>query len=677
MQTPIIQKKNKRLTLHNHERIDPYYWLNERTNPDVRSYVEAENAFTEAGMAHTKDLQKTLYEEMRGRIQENDEEVPEQNGPYEYFSRTEKGKQYKIYCRQSIDRPETMEVLLDLNTFAETSEFVQLGVFKPSPDHKMLAYSLDLTGAENYTVFFKNLGTGELLSNQIQNTGYYGEWAKDNQSYFYTTKDEAWRDHRLHRYSLGAGTNALVYEETDELFSVSLSKTKDQAYILLKLNSIKTSECLFLDANRPEYAFQMLKPRTYGIEYGVEHHNGLFYIWTNEEALNFKIVTAPVDDLSESNWQEFASHHPDIKIDSLDCFENHLVIYQRSNGLRTITVMDFRTSNSHSIEFPEEAYTFRNSKNPEFKTSTLRFTYSSPVTPESVIDYEMDEHKWTVRKRTSVLGGYNPDDYIVERIFAPADDGAQVPMTLLYKKGIEKKSNNPCMLYGYGSYGSSNDPRFDINIFSLVDRGFIFASANIRGGGEMGRSWYENGKFLHKKNTFTDFIACGRHLAAQHYTRPEKLAIMGRSAGGLLIGSVINLAPDLCRAAVAHVPFVDVITTMLDTSIPLTVGEFEEWGNPLDEEYYWYMLSYSPYDNVEAKEYPHLLITSGLNDPRVQYWEPTKWVAKLRDTGHGPNRLFLKTNMGAGHAGASGRFDYLKEQAFNYAFIIDTLEIID
>ena len=673
MNPPVAPQKPHELSLHGHTRQDPFYWLNQRKHPEVIAYIEAENAYTAAGMQHTSGLQEKLYQEMLSRIQETDQDVPERRGPYEYFTRTEEGKQFAIHCRQPLGKPSEAEVLLDLNSISSESDYVRVGIFKPSPNHRILAYSIDLNGSEHYTVYFKNLDTGEMLPDTIENTGYSGEWGNDNRTFFYTIKDDAWRDFQLYRYTLGKPGAERLFEENDQLFSVHISKTRDSAFLVLSIDSIKTSERHVLAADDPAGSFQLLQPRTYGIEYGIDHRDGIFYIWTNENALNFKLMTAPAQSPEKESWAELLPHDPAVKIDYADCFADHLVIYKRENGLRTIEVRSFSEDKTHLVAFPEAAYTFRPSENPEFDTHMLRFTYLSPITPDSVIDYDMNSRAWDVRKRKPVLGGYNPDNYNVERAFAPAEDGTLVPMTLLYKKGMTMNGENPCLLYGYGSYGASNDPRFDMNIFSLVDRGFVFALAHIRGGGEMGRPWYENGKFLHKKNTFTDFIACGRHLVDSGVTQPEKTAIMGRSAGGLLIGAVVNMAPEMCRAAVAHVPFVDVITTMLDTSIPLTVGEFEEWGNPLDEAFYWYMLSYSPYDNVEVKTYPQLLATSGLNDPRVQYWEPTKWVARLRAVSGSPNRIFLKTNMGAGHGGAAGRYDYLKEQAFNYAFVLDSL----
>ncbi|GAB4580002.1 MAG: oligopeptidase B [Anaerolineales bacterium] len=668
------------LTLHGHTRVDPYYWLREKDNPEVIAYLEAENAYTEAIMAHTKPLQETLYQEMVGRIQETDVDVPVKKGAYFYYTRTEEGKQYPIYCRKRAASEAELdtaseEILLDLNALAAGKLFLKLGVFKVSPDHRWLAYSLDEDGSELFTVHFKNLDTGELHPTRLPNTTYAGEWANDNATYLYTTLDAAKRPYRLHRHHLGTGQDDILFQEDDQVFLVSLSKTRDNAYLLLFAGSIETSEYHYLDANQPDSPLQVIHPRQKGLEYSVSHHTGTFYIVTNDHAKNFKVMTTPVTRPGKDNWTDLIPHRADVRIDGLDLFAGHLVVYQRENGLRTIQITDLASKATHAVAFPEPAYTYFEGNNPEFATPLLRFTYMSMTTPDTVYDYNMITREMTLKKRKPVLGGFDPANYQSERLMAPAQDGTLIPISLVYRKGCTRDGNAPCLLYGYGSYGASMDPFFLINAISLLDRGFVYAIAHIRGGEEMGRAWYENGKFLHKKNTFTDFIACGRYLIAERYTSSERMAIMGRSAGGLLIGAVINLAPDLAKVAFAGVPFVDVVTTMLDTSIPLTAGEFEEWGNPQNEEYYWYMLSYSPYDNVEAKAYPHLLVTSGLNDPRVQYFEPTKWVAKLRAMKTDNNRLLLKTNMGAGHAGASGRYDYLREIAFDYAFIIDSLGV--
>ncbi len=676
------------LTLHGHTRTDPYYWLREKDNPATLAYIEAENAYMEAVMAHTQPLQETLYQEMVGRIQETDVDVPMKKGEYFYYTRTEEGKQYPIYCRKKGSLEAALdtaseELLLDLNALAEGKKFIKLGVFKVSPDHRWLAYSLDEDGDELYTVHFKNLDRGDLLPTRIPNTTYAGEWANvapgdvnnDNPTYFYTTLDPAKRPYRLHRHSLATGHDALLFQEDDSVFLVGLEKTRDDAYLFLNVGSIETSEIYFLNANTPEGEFHVIHPREKGVEYKVTHHTSAFYIVTNDHAKNFKVMTAPTTRPGKDHWQELIPHRETVRIDGLDMFTGHMVVYQRENGLRTIHITDFATEESHAVAFPEPAYTYFEGNNSEFDTPLLRFTYMSMTTPDTVYDYNMTTRELTLKKRKPVLGGFDPNNYQAERLMAPAQDGTLIPISLVYRKGFTRDGNAPCLLYGYGSYGASMDPYFLINAISLLDRGFVYAIAHIRGGEEMGRAWYENGKFLNKKNTFTDFIDCGRYLIAERYTASERMAIMGRSAGGLLVGAVINLAPDLAKVAFAGVPFVDVITTMLDTTIPLTAGEFEEWGNPQNEDYYWYMLSYSPYDNVEAKDYPHLLVTSGLNDPRVQYFEPTKWVAKLRAMKTDTHRLLLKTIMGAGHAGSSGRYDYLREIAFDYAFILDCLGV--
>jgi oligopeptidase B len=673
---PFAKKEPHLITAHGHTRVDDYYWLREKTSQEVLDYLEAENDYTKEILGHTQELQAQLYEEMKGRIQETDEEVPYQVDDFYYYSRTVEGQQYSIYCRKkgSLDAGE--EILLDLNKFEEDYEYIKLGVYKISPDHKMLAYSLDATGGEDFHVFFKDLQTGETHSDKLTETIYSGEWGNDNKTYFYTTQDHAKRDYRLYLHTLGQKQeeDSLIYEEQDELYRIHLLKTRDHKYIELFIRSIETTEIRLLDAAQPGGDFFTISPRQKDLRYQIAHHNGILYLLTNKDnATNNKIMTTKVESSGQESWQELIPHNPDVFLTDLDSFENHMVIYKRENGLKAITILNLRSQKKHDIQFPESAYTYTGAENPEFHTNLLRFTYMSMTTPDSVFDYDMDSREMHLKKRKPVLGGFNSEDYETERAFATANDGALVPISLVYRKGIKKDGSNPCLLYGYGSYGYSLDPSFNSNRISLLDRGFIFAMAHIRGGQEMGREWYENGKYLNKRNTFTDFIACGRHLIAEKYTSKENLAIMGSSAGGLLIGAVLNLAPDLCHAAVAGVPFVDVITTMLDESIPLTVNEFEEWGNPKNKEYYDYMLSYSPYDNVEAKDYPNILITAGLNDPRVQYWEPAKYLAKLRVTKTDQNRLMMKTNMSAGHHGASGRYEYLKEIAFEFAFIIDTI----
>lgn len=677
---PIVTPMHHKLTIHGHTRIDPYYWLREKNNPEVIRYLESENAYTDAMSKHTAELQQQLYDEMLRRIQETDQSVPLRRGEFSYYTRTEAGKQYPIYCRQpstveGFDAPEA--ILLDLNSLAEERAYLGLGMYEVSPDHTLLAYSLDTDGSEDYTIFVKDLITGEHLPDQISNTTYSLEWANDNQTLFYTTQDTTKRPHKLHRHVLATDVSQDVelYHEVDEQFRVNLYTTKDRAYIILYVCSIETTEVSVLPADTALGAFRLIHPRQAGMQYHVEHRNGTFYILTNDAAKNFKLMTAPVTRPTKEAWQEYVAHREAVKIDGFDVFADQLVLYERENGLRTLRVRHFESGDEHEVYFPEPVYTFSQASNPEFQTHILRFTYTSLTTPDSVFDYDMRTQTRELKKQKPVLGGFTSDDYLSERVFATAQDGAQIPISLVYKKGLSRDGTNPCVMYGYGSYGSNMDPWFASNRLSLLERGFVYAIAHVRGGEEMGRYWYDQGKLLNKTNTFTDFISCGETLIARKYTSHDKLAIMGGSAGGLLIGAVLNMAPSLAKVAVAQVPFVDVVTTMLDESIPLTVGEYEEWGNPKVKQFYDYMLSYSPYDNVEAKEYPHLLVTAGLNDPRVQYWEPAKWTAKLRTTKTDTNRLLLKTNMSAGHGGASGRYDLLKEIAFDYAFILDILGV--
>ncbi len=673
-QPPVAPRKPKRMEIHGHVRVDDYFWLRERENPEVLAYLEAENAYTQALMAHTRPLQERLVQEMRARIQETDQSVPVQMDDYFYYTRLEEGRQYPIYCRRrgGMDAPE--EILLDQNQLAQGRDFLRLTNFKVSPDHRWLAYAVDTDGGESYTLHVKDLETGELLPEAIPNTSYGLAWANDSRTLFYTVLDPAKRPYRLLRHLLGTdpSQDVLVLEETDDRFFLRVSQSKDRRYIFANLNSKITSEVHFIPGDRPQEAPRVVQPRIQGVEYRVEHREGRFFILTNLEARNFRAMTGPVQEPGVDQWQEFLPHQPAVKLDHMELFADHLALFERENGLQQIRVVDLATNQAHRVAFPEPVYTVWPGPNPNFQSPTLRFHYTSLVTPETVYDYRMDDRSLHLRKQQEAPG-YDPSRYETKRLWATAPDGVQVPISLVHPRGIRLDGENPTLLYGYGSYGASIDPRFDPKRLSLLERGFVYAIAHVRGGGELGREWYEQGKFLHKKNTFTDFIAAAEHLIAAGYTRPERLAIMGRSAGGLLMGAVTNLRPDLFRAVVAGVPFVDVINTMLDPTIPLTVIEYEEWGNPNDPEFYAYMRSYSPYDNVEAKAYPHILATAGLNDPRVQYWEPAKWVAKLRRFKQDNNRLLLRTNMGAGHAGASGRFDYLEEVAFDYAFILDAL----
>ncbi|RMF67056.1 MAG: S9 family peptidase [Calditrichaeota bacterium] len=674
---PVAKIVPKDVSVHGDKRIDNYFWLRERDNPEVLDYLRAENAYTEKVMAHTEELQQKLYDEMVARIKETDLEVPERVGEYYYYNRTEEGKQYPIHCRKkgSLDAPE--EVLLDENELAKGHDYFRIGVLRVSPDQRLLAFSTDTTGGERYTIHVKDLRSGEILPDEIPNTYYSMEWANDNRTLFYNTLDAAMRPFKLYKHVLGAAPDRdeLVHFEEDESYFLELSKSKSRAYLFLRLESSTTTEVWYLDANKPERRFKLIHPRQHGMEYYVEHHGDKFYILTNDHATNFKLMEAPVSRPAKRNWKETFPYDEAVKLDRVEPFKDHLVIYERENGLPKIRILDMKTGETHFVSFDEPAYSIRRTANPEFDTTTLRFKYSSLVTPESVYDYDMNRRTRELKKQTEVLGGYDPAQYQTERIFAQAPDGVKVPISLVYKKGLRKNGKNPLFLYGYGSYGITVDPGFSSNRLSLLDRGFVYAIAHIRGGGAMGRTWYEDGKLLHKKNTFTDFIACAEHLIHEGYTSPERLVIYGGSAGGLLIGAVVNMRPELFKAAVAKVPFVDVVNTMLDASIPLTVIEYEEWGDPNDKTYYEYIKSYSPYDNVRPQAYPNMLITAGLNDPRVQYWEPAKWTAKLRATKTDDNLLLLKVNMGAGHGGASGRYRSLHELAFEYAFIFDVLGI--
>lgn len=670
---PIAAQQSQVLSLHGDDRVDPYFWLRHRDDLNTIAYLNAENDYTEAMMSHTEALQTSLYDEMLARIQETDLSVPYRKGDYYYYSRTEIGKAYPIYCRKAGDLDAPEELLLDQNALAEGYDFFDLGLLAVSPNHQILAYSVDTSGSERYTLLFLNLTTGQLYPEKILETGYGFAWGNDNQTVFYTLVDEANRPFKLLRHQLGSAVSddELVYHEADDSYYLSVGKTRSDAYILLELQSKITSEVHYLDANQPEGKFQVIQPRSSGIEYQVEHHSDSFYIVTNDEALNFKLMQTPVTAPAKDKWRLVIPHRDAVLLEGVSAFAKHLVIYEREAGLPTIRVRQFANGEEHYIDFPDPTYDVDEGSNPEFDTDTLRFNYASLVTPRSVFDYNLETQARELKKETPVLGGYDRTQYASERLMATATDGTQVPISIVYKKGMAKDGKNPLLLTGYGSYGFSYPATFSSTRLSLLERGVVVAIAHIRGGSEMGRQWYEDGKFLNKKNTFTDFIACGEHLIAQGWTAAEHLAILGGSAGGLLMGVVMNLRPNLCKAVVAHVPFVDVVTTILDDHLPLSVIEREEWGDPNDRTFYDYMKSYSPYDNVEAKAYPNVLITAGLNDSRVAYWEPAKWTAKLRSLKTDDNRLLLKTNMGAGHGGASGRYDSLRETAFEYAFLFD------
>ena len=669
----LAPKHPQKLVKHGDERIDDYFWMRE-LNSETTDYLKAENAYTQEQMKHTEALQQTLYQEILGRIKETDLSVPYRLDNYYYYSRTEEGLAYSIFCRKpgSLEAPE--EVLLDQNQLAQGQEFFSLGVLAISPNHQILAYSTDTTGAEQYTLCFLDLTTGKLYSEKVPNTYYSFAWGNDNRTVFYTKVDEANRPYQLWRHRLGSNPeeDVLIYEEIDESFFLSVGKTRSEAYILMELESQVTSEVHYLDANTPTEAFRVIHPRQPKMEYFVEHHSDRFYIVTNENAINFKLMKAPVASPDKANWETVIPHREDIMLSDISAFTDHLVISERTEGLPTVRVQKLSTGEETALDFPEPTYAIFDGNNPEFNSRKWRFIYTSMITPSSVFDYDMATGERELKKETEVLGGYDRTQYASERLMATAADGAQIPISLVYKRGITDRPN-PLWLTAYGSYGFPYPATFSSSRLSLLDRGIVFAIAHIRGGGDMGRKWYEDGKFLHKKNTFTDFIACAEYLIDQQWTTPDALVISGGSAGGLLMGAVINQRPDLFKAVVADVPFVDVVTTILDTSLPLTVIEWDEWGNPNDPTYYNYIKSYSPYDNVEAKEYPALLITAGLNDSRVKYWEPAKWTAKLRTMKTDNNILLLKTNMGAGHGGASGRYESIKETAFEYAFVLDRL----
>ncbi|HEY0021725.1 MAG TPA: S9 family peptidase [Longimicrobium sp.] len=662
-------------TLHGDVRVDNYFWLRDKQNQEVISYLEAENRYADSAMAGTKALQETLYQEILGRIRQTDLSVPDRIGPYYYYSRTEEGKQYSVLARKrgSLDARE--EVILDLNQMAEGKRYFSLGAYSISPDHRLVAFSVDTTGAEHFTIMVKNLETGEILPDRIEDVSFGATWAADNRTLFYTKTDEAQRPDRVFRHTLGTdrATDVLVFHEPDVLFRVGISRTKDNRYMILSTGSYTSSEVRVAPADRPT-EFRLVAARERDHIYSVSHQNGRFLIRTNVGgANNFKLMEAPESNPSRASWREVVPHRETVLLDGFDVFRDHLVLFERTNALRQIRVRNIRNGQEHTIEFAEPVYTASPGSNPEYDTSTLRFGFTSLVTPSSVYDYDMNTRQRTLKKQTDVLGGYDPSQYASERTWARAADGTMVPVSLVYKKPLVRDGSRPMLLYAYGSYGSSTDPAFSIANLSLLDRGVVYAIAHIRGGQEMGRSWYDQGKMMNKRNTFTDFIAVAEHLVNERFTSRERLGIRGGSAGGLLMGAVVNMRPDLFKVVIADVPFVDVINTMLDASIPLTAGEWEQWGNPQNEEHYRYMLSYSPYDNVEAKAYPTMLVTTGLNDPRVAYWEPAKWVARLRATKTDSNLLLLRTNMGAGHGGSSGRYDALRETAFRYAFLLHHL----
>jgi oligopeptidase B len=672
---PRAAQKPHEITEANHARNDPFFWLREKDSPEVLKYLEAENRYTDSSFKHIEKLQERLYNEMRGRIKESDESVPEKIDDYYYYSRTETGKPYAVHCRKKGSPNAKEEVLLDENELAKGQKYFRIGTLSVSRDHQLLAYSTDTDGSESYTLRVKSLETGALLPDEIKNCSYSFAWANDNQTFIYDQLDETHRPSKALKHVLGTSVDQdrTLYQEKDERFFLEVSKSRNQKLILISVESELSSEVRFLDADRPDDGLTLIRPRENDLLYSVENHGDRFFIVTNENAKNFKIVETPVSSPGKENWKDFIPYDPEVMIENVDAFENYLAISERVKGLPAIRIYDLKSGESHEINFDESAYDVSLGGNPVFATDTVRIDYSSFTTPDSVIDYHMTSRQKELRKEKIVLGGYQKSNYVSERVFAKAEDGVEIPISLVYKKGLKKDGSAPILLSGYGAYGISSDADFDSNAISLLDRGFVFAIAHIRGGGELGRRWYEDGKLLKKKNTFSDFICCTQYLIDQRYAAPNRVAIMGGSAGGLLMGAVMNMRPDLFTTVIAIVPFVDVINTMSDPSLPLTVTEYEEWGSPRDPKYFDYMASYSPYDNVEEKQYPNLLVTAGLNDVRVSYWEPAKWVAKQRTLKHQNRILLLKTYMGAGHGGDSGRFGRMKETAMEYAFAIDTL----
>lgn len=687
-QAPDAKQIPHTISTHGHDRVDNYYWMrlsDEQKNApedqrdeqtkDVLAYLNAENAYTKEMLAHTDNFQKELFDEMKGRIKETDQSVPFKDNGYWYYNRFEAGQDYGLNCRKkdSMDSG-TEEILINGPELAKGKDYWSLGGYDISEDNKMMCYATDIVSRRIYTIEFKNLETGELLSDKIEGTSGGATWAADNKTVFYTKKDPTTlRDYQVWRHTIGTdqSKDVLVFEEKDEEFSCFVYKTKSRKYMVIGSNQTLSNEYRVLEANNPSGEFRVLQPRERNLEYGIEHYGDFFYIVTNLNAKNFKLVKTPVNATSKENWVDVIPHRADVLLEGISVFKDFLVVDERAQGLTQLHIMRWDGSKDYYMEFQDPTYAAGLSANPEFDTNILRYGYTSLTTPSSTYDFNMDTKDRTLLKQQEVVGGYDVNGYTSERLWATAKDGTKVPISLVYKNGFKKDGSAPLLLYAYGSYGYSIDATFSSTRLSLLDRGFVFAIAHIRGGQEMGRQWYEDGKLLKKKNTFTDFIDCGEFLVNEKYTSNDKLFAMGGSAGGLLMGAVTNMAPNMWKGVISAVPFVDVVTTMLDETIPLTTFEFDEWGNPKNKEYYDYMLSYSPIDNIEAKNYPNILITTGYWDSQVQYWEPAKYVAKLRDLKTDNNMLLMWCYMDAGHGGKSGRFEYLKEIAMEYAFMLD------
>ncbi len=675
---PTAQIKPKEIVTHNHTRIDNYYWLNEPENPDVIAYLNEENEYLDKIMSTLKPLKETLFEEMKGRIKEQDESVPVKNGEYFYYVKYVEGGEYPIYCRKKENLEADEEILLDGNEMGKGKKYFSIGGYEITDNEEIIAYGVDTISRRNYTVRFKNLITGEIYKDQIKNTegGSYA-WAADNKTFFYILRDQkTLLGYQVWRHILGTDvkTDVLIYEEKDNQYYLGLYRMKSKKYIAIASdhNGI-ASEYQLLDAENLTGKFNTFLPRERGHEYEIEHFENKFYVKTNNDnAFNFKLMEVNEQETSnKSKWQTVIEHRPEVYLEKIEVFKNHLVVQEKNQGLSQLRIINHATKLEHYLNFGEPAYDANIGSNPSFNTNILRYSYTSLTTPNSTFDYDMHAQTTELKKQQTVLGGFDKESYVSERVFVTVRDGAKVPVSIVYQKDTKLDGKAPLLQYSYGSYGYSTDATFVSSRLSLLDRGFVYAIAHIRGGQEMGREWYENGKMFKKMNTFNDFIDCSDFLVKNKYCSPEKLFALGGSAGGLLMGAIINHRPDLYCGVVAAVPFVDVVTTMLDETIPLTTGEFEEWGNPKNKDSYEYMLSYSPYDNVEAKNYPNLLVTTGLHDSQVQYFEPAKWVAKLRTLKTDDNLLLMHTNMEAGHGGASGRFESLKEVAMEYAFIID------
>jgi len=673
---PVAKKISKTLEKHGDKRIDDYFWLNDRENAEVIDYLNKENEYYEQSTAHTKNFQKELFEEMKGRIKEDDSSVPYFFNGYWYITRFETGKNYPIYARKKGNLNAEEEILFNCNEMAEGHSYFQLGGMSISPDNTFASFGVDFVGRRIYTIQVKDLKTGKILGDKIENVTGGSTWASDNKTLFYTKQDaQTLRSDKVYKHKLGEeeSKDVLVYHEKDDTFNVGVSKEKSRKYIVITSSSTLTTEFRTLLADNPEGEFKVFQKRVRGLEYDISHYGDSFYILTNKDkATNFKLMKTPENATGKENWKDLISHREDVLLEEIEIFNDYLVVGERSNGLNKIRIMPWNGKGEYYIPFESETYTANISTNPDFDTQILRYSYQSMGTPSSVIDFNMKTKEKEIMKEQQVLGGkFDKKNYIEERVWATAGDGTKIPISMIYKKGIEKNGNNPLLLYAYGSYGATMDPYFSSTRLSLLDRGFIYAIAHIRGGEDMGRPWYENGKLLKKKNTFTDFVDCSKFVIAEKYTSPKHLYAEGGSAGGLLMGAVVNMAPELYKGVIAQVPFVDVITTMLDDTIPLTTGEYDEWGNPNEKKYYDYMKSYSPYDNVKKQEYPNMYVSTGLHDSQVQYWEPAKWVAKLRTLKTDKNVLFLDTNMDAGHGGASGRFEALKELAKEFSFLLD------